>query len=353
MSLFTAKLPVSVAQQNDLQKAVHKLHWQERIELIAALAQSSRPADNKTAARLAACAQVARLWLDPAKGRVSNIITRCGVRICPWCTHHRTARAKYQILEVMGKMASPRTIVLTARSNDQPLATQLKKLRDDFHKLRRNKKWKALVTSGIYTVEVTYNPRAMTWHPHVHLIIDGQFFPQPLLSSLWKQATGDSNIVWIHKIDDALSSAMELAAYIGKPPKLKEMPNDKLREYVQATAHVRMLQTFGKAKTAKTIDQDPRPAAPAPEACFTINRIKYLANRGQAQAEVLAQLIPARWPLFLPFFSREAFPIPPPGQSRPHIDVPVLDAAIFAQFELLLKARADGDLELYNAMETF
>ena len=337
-----------LTQQNDLQKAIHRPHWQERLEIIEALSKSAYASDLRTAARLSACGQSARLWLDPEHGKVVTILTRCGVRICPWCTHHRTARAKFQILAIMKTMTFPRTIVLTARSTNRPLADQLTKLRQDFRRLRKNKRWNELVTGGVYTLEVTYNPRSRTWHPHVHLIVDGRFFPQPLLSSLWKQATTDSEIVWIHKVDDGNRAAMELAGYIGKPPKIKELPSPRLVEYVHATAGLRMLQTFGRTRSQPGMDKDVRSPPPAPEACLTLNRIRYLAKAGQLQALELSQLIPARWPIYLPFFNPAAPAPDPPNRSTPAQDLELLDAAIFCQFEQLLTARTAGLLDVYD-----
>lgn len=342
----------AVLRQNDLQKAIHQHHWQERKALIESIDSSAHKRDRSLARRLASCGQVARLWLDPAKGKVVTVITRCGVRICPWCTHHRTAHATAQILAIMSRMKEPRTIVLTARSTELPLMTQLAKLRADFKRLRRTKEWKDHNTGGVYTLEVTYNPRASTWHPHVHLITEGKYFPQALLSKLWKQATGDSDITWIQKADNAHKAAIELAGYIGKPAKIKDLPIDKLMEYIHATRGLRMLQTFGACRSAAADDADPKREELPPNSFLTLNRIRFLAYRGQTLAVQLAKTIPQRWPIFRRFFDPQVEDLPPPQGKSVRQDFELLDASIFIDFTMLLRARDAGDLDLYDIYDT-
>lgn len=334
--------------QNDLQKAIHRTHWEEREGIIDVLAAGAYKADVKRAYSMAACGQTARLFLDPERGKVAAVLTRCGHRLCPWCTHHRTAEAKRKILAVMATMKDPRTIVLTARSNDRPLAEQLRKLRTDFNRLRHSKRWKDRVTGGVYTLEVTYNPRAMTWHPHVHLIVDGTYFPQPLLSSLWKKATGDSDIVWIQKVTSGQTAAMELAGYIGKPPKIKDMPAAKLLEYFHATRGLRMLQTFGACRSTPAEDNDKLKPPPPSDKSISVNRIRFLARKGQAQARELADLVADRWPIYQLYFHPELGRAPPPGTAPPTRDIELLDAAIFIRFTLLLQAATSGELDVYD-----
>jgi len=353
MDLLHQTYPVTLPKQNDLQKAIHAHHWQERESIILSLEESATKSIKRTAYKLSACAESARLYLDVQKQHVRTIITRCRQRICPWCTHARTARAKVQILAIMATMHNPRSIVLTARSNDRPLDQQISALRQAFRKFRTYKQWKTIVTGGVYTLEVTYNPRAGTWHPHVHIIADGQFFPQPLLSKLWKRATGDSDIVWISKADNAPKAAMELAGYIGKPPKIKEMPAAALREYVAATRSVRMLQTFGTARDQKAEDRDELPAPPKDQDCITINRIRFLARHGQPEALLLATAIPHRWPLFAGFFNPDLRDKSPPQQKPTNEERAATETTIVMAFTSLLQLRDTGGLDLYDLQDTW
>jgi hypothetical protein len=334
--------------QNDLQRAIHRDHWDERIQLIAALANSYYPSLQRTARRMAACGESVRLALDPETDTVTPIITRCRDRICPYCTVARTVRAKLQLLAIIGTMSNPRSVVLTARSSDDPLGRQLPWLRQAFRRLRGYKKWQALVTGGVYTLEITYNPRRAQWHPHVHIIIDGLYFPQKLLSALWRKATGDSDVVWIQAIEDTPKAAMELAAYIGKPPNIRNLDNNRLREYVRATHGLRMLQTFGRCRSKEPLDHDKAHAAPPPGPCLTLSRLRFLADRGCPDAQHLGELIELRWPMFSGFFKHKTHtpaltvdPQHPPSAT-------VYDAPIKALWQGIMSASASGILAIYD-----
>lgn len=348
MSLFTQTLPPRVQPQNDLQRAVHYAHWEERLGIIQALDDDSRKSVSNVGRKLAACGEVARLYLDPDKHQVRTILHRCRQRICPWCTHHRTARAKAQIQRIIATLQSPRAVVLTARSNNTPLDEQIRALRKAFKALRTSKRWKDLVTGGVYTLEVTYNPRSETWHPHVHLIMGGQFFPQALLSALWKKATRDSPIVWIKAVQPGDSAAMELAAYIGKPPKIAAMPARRLRDYVAATRGCRMLQTFGNAKSKPADDADPPPPVVDDSACITVNRIRFLAEHGQPEARALAEAIPRLWPIFERFFHPNPRDRPQSLNQPTNEERAAIACSITAAFTELLQQHDTGALTVYD-----
>lgn len=344
-------LPPILPQQNDLQRVIHHAHWEERYSIIEALGTTYSKPLMRQAQKLAACGQSARLWLDEQTHTVKTLITRCRNRMCPWCTHARTAKAKRQILAIMHTMKHPRTIVLTARSRHAPLAEQISTMRQAFAKLRRGKEWKRLVAGGIYAVEITWNPHAETWHPHLHLIVDGEYFPQARLAWLWKKATGDSDIVWVKNVDNPISQAMELAAYIGKPPKIKAMPGRALRDYAHATQGARMLQTFGKIKAPPVDDTDPNFTPPADSQTVSVARLRFLARRQNSTATDLVAFISLRWPIFLRYFHPAAPPTNDHPRQRTNEEIAKLDNAIRVLFEDLHRQQEDGALGVYDVWD--
>ena len=42
---------------------------------------------------------------------------------------------------------------------------------------------------SIAVLEVTYNKRNRTWHPHLKVLIEGEYFPFAELNLAWKNAT--------------------------------------------------------------------------------------------------------------------------------------------------------------------
>jgi hypothetical protein len=351
MSLLTEQLPPILDQQNDLQRAIHHEHWEERLDILHALAASFHKAEQKQARQLSACGHTARLYLDLQSDTVRTLIHRCKNRICPWCTHHRTAKAMKQILRIMSTMTAPRTIVLTPRSTPASLHAQITAMRHAFARLRRNKQFRSFVRGGVYAVEVTWNPRKSTWHPHLHLIVDGNFFPQRLLSSLWSKATAGSDIVWVHKVDRAESAAIELAGYIGKPPKVKEMPAAALREYAGATRGIRMLQTFGNCKSQKADDGDEKFSPPPDSGTISVNRIRFLAQKGHEQARQLAHWLPIRWPIFRRFFHPAQDRPPDPLTQLLPDQIQELSQTIARLFKELLGQQDTGALGVFDIMD--
>jgi hypothetical protein len=345
------QLPPSLQEQNDLQRAIHHNHWDERISIIQALSAGYHKSEQSQARKMSACGETARLYLDPKTDSVRTLIHRCKNRICPWCTNHRTAKAAKQILRIMSTMASPRSIVLTARSTSDPLPQQISAMRTAFKRLRTDKRWRALVHGGVYCVEVTWNARASTWHPHLHLIVDGNYFPQPLLSALWSKASGGSDIVWIKRADNRLSAAMELAAYIGKPPKVKEMNPAALRAYASATRGIRMLQTFGNCRSQKAEDSD-EPFVPPPDSgTISVNRIRFLATKGQPQAQALSSFLPVRFPIFRRFFKAEQEAERSPPCPLDADRIAELNQTIARNFSELLGQQDAGNFDIYDILD--
>lgn len=81
------------------------------------------------------------------------------------------------------------------------------------------------ITASMTTLETTYNDRARSWHPHLHLIVEG-WLDQGELSDAWLAITGDSSIVYIESVKrhaadrhqgDVEASLRELLKYAAKP----------------------------------------------------------------------------------------------------------------------------------------
>jgi hypothetical protein len=344
----TPKTSILSLPQNDLQESIHQRHWNERAVIINSLSQSPYPSNRKQSRRLAACGATARFYVDTIAGDVTTSITRCGVRLCPWCTRHRTAEATRQILAAMATMLHPRVIVLTLRSVCGPLSPQLDHLRRAFRRLRSYKKWKDLVTAGIYAIEVTFNTVTKRWHPHVHMIVDGQYFPKFLLTNLWRKASEGSEITWIQDVTNPNEDALELAAYIGKPPAVAHLGLAAIQEYARVTTGLRMLQPFGTLRTGVVDDADPHPGPAQSVPFLTANRIRFLAQAGQVNAARLSKLIALRWPQFAFYLDPESRENPDVRLHADALTIQVRKAELLMHFVLLIRLHEGGELDRYD-----
>lgn len=290
--------PLSLPQQTALQESIHDRYWDRREKIILALDDSHDPWSQRRAIRMAHCCNGASFFVDPDVGQVKPWISRCHVRDCPYCARSRTGRVAAQLLAVLHTMKAPRVFVLTVKSVDRPLADQLRALRHAFAKVRRRAMWKKLVTGGAYTVEITLNLDTLLWHPHLHIIWHGTYFPQKLLRNLWHEATGGAEIVWVEAVRDYHDAARELTKYIGAPQDVMKWPAAKIRDYARAVNGARMVQCFGDCHGVKVEDRDDPDTESPSTYQVKISRLVHLAYRGAESPQRLLVLIAERWPQF-------------------------------------------------------
>lgn len=150
---------------------------------------------------------------------------------------------------------SPRFVTLSVKATGLSLNQAMEKLYHSFRNLRRHQEWKRRVKGGIWCVEVTFNEHTGDWHPHLHIIVDGEYFPQTILSDCWLQATGDSPVADIRAVHDREGAARYLAKYAAKPARILELPDLKICEYAVAMEGKRCIHTFGNLHNVQV---DPR-----------------------------------------------------------------------------------------------
>jgi len=219
------------------------------------------------------------------------VLGRCRDRLCPLCSALRGRECTDRVTKLVQRMNAPRFVTLTVKNDAAPLASQVDFLFTCFRKLRAHAWWKKKVTGGCYSLEVTYNAREATWHPHLHLIVDGEFLPQKELASIWKQITGGSPIVWVEKVNDAARSAKYIAAYVNTPPDVHTWPPRTIVHYAEAMHGRRVLGCFGSMHAANV---DASRAREAPEQTTFVCTVRELVQRaceGNASAERACSLL--------------------------------------------------------------
>jgi hypothetical protein len=195
------------------------------------------------------CRTYATLKRDFVSGDVKVFGDSCRDRWCPMCAGQKAAYAKDQTMVYVKSLTAPRFLTLTLRNNESDLKTQISFLQQSFAKLRTRAYWKRNVTGGIWFLQVKRGRDSGLWHPHLHMLIDGNKMEQANLSALWEQVTFGSPVIDIRRVHDVESTASYVARYCARPAALAEMSLDDRIEVIEALFRKRLCGTFGNAKT--------------------------------------------------------------------------------------------------------
>ena len=236
--------------------SLHAKHATERLAIVEALETSPCATLRHRARKQWACSSVP--WLVVGSDGTPGISApRCRDRACPRCAALRSRQTAAQAEVAISAMDAPRFVTLTVRSSTAALRDQLKALRAAFSRLRRTRAWKSHVRGGIYTVEITRNGRTGLWHPHLHALVDGVYFPQAELAAAWREATGDSDIVDIRQIHGKKAAARYVAKYATKPSDVASWPSSSICEWAAGIAGSRLIATFGSLHGVTLDARDP------------------------------------------------------------------------------------------------
>lgn len=150
-----------------------------------------------------------------------------------------------------------RFITLTLRHTDKPLRDQIKNLYRHFALLRKTKLWTQSQRGGTFQLEVSLNDRG-EWHPHLHIIAEGDFIKQDKLANHWMQITGGSFKVDVRAIKSGNDAAAYVAKYICKGVADNVWADrSKAQEWVTSTRGLRTCATFGTWRSFKLLSHDP------------------------------------------------------------------------------------------------
>lgn len=135
-----------------------------------------------------------------------------------------------------------RYVVLSERSQVN-LAKGLRLLWESWTRLRRSVAWKKKVKGCIVALEVTYNPFDYTWHPHLNVIFEGEYFPREELRQAWIAATEQrGEIVWISAVNQGTTK--EMIKYVTKISDLIGSV-EALDRFLTAVHKKRFIRTYG------------------------------------------------------------------------------------------------------------
>lgn len=184
--------------------------------------------------------------------------SRCNHRWCPACADIRARDVSAWIREEL--VGGPwRLLTLTVAGANHDLRYAITRLYQSFKRLRQTPLFRSNVTGGIAVLEMTYSTSLERWHPHLHVLIRGTFLPQRALAHAWYEATGDSFIVHITRVQSQTAAHKYVAKYLGKPvPEHVYYDPALLLQAIAATRSLRRVVTFGDCHRRELRkDEDP------------------------------------------------------------------------------------------------
>jgi len=182
--------------------------------------------------------------LNPEKSRPIPL-NRCRDRLCPSCSRARAARlagvVSPLLQEVHARGGTPKFLTLTQRSRaGESSERSLYRLNKSFTKFRQRCSWKKKVRSYVAARELTFNRKRGTWHGHLHLVMDADWWDQAEIAKEWEKVTGDSRIVDIRAAH--AGTERELLKYMVKAA---DLPPAQLRECADSLRGVREVSAGG------------------------------------------------------------------------------------------------------------
>lgn len=168
-----------------------------------------------------------------------------------WCEACSSDKRRTIVRNVRSKLEGMnlRFLTLTLKSRPDTLTDQLNRLYKCFRSFRNRSKIKRCMTGGLYFVELTTNEQTGLWHPHLHILFDGNYLPRRIASSEWLSCTGDSFIVDLAGIQGTGHAASYIVKYAGKAiPKSVWNDPEHFHEAILAFAGRRLFSYFGSFK---------------------------------------------------------------------------------------------------------
>lgn len=235
--------------------------------------------------KLRDCCRHAAVW-KRGDGGLAVSRARCKSRLCPLCGQIRAKQMATELDRRTRGMEVMRFLTLGVRGTGEKLAVQVKRLMGNFARLRRTKAWRRHVTGGAATVEITWSAAKSVWHPHLHILIDGQYWAQKEILAVWQEICADQASVDIRLIYSRRQLTNYMTKYVTKSQAAEGVPAARLEDWILGMKGVRMLITFGTMH-GKKAKKEPEETPAAAERICSLAEIAEYARWGDDEARTL------------------------------------------------------------------
>lgn len=277
--------------QSAAQEAIHHAVEKFRFLIVEALWSSPDPDLKRRSEKMGLCCVSPQIFADSDSMPVC-VAGYCRDRLCPTCMRRRAWKVRVRLIGLVGSMNSPRFLTLTERDNADPLTTRMDRITAAVRKLRHTKGWKRHVKGGVMVWETTRNEKNGTWHPHVHLIIDGDYWAHAEILAEWKKALGGDGAARIEACHDRNRSARYLSKYLAKDAEVASWKFTTICEFATAMHRRRLVATFGSMhKLNVDLCDEERPKPQLPRASLGYAQVRDAIAAGNEIARSAAPLL--------------------------------------------------------------
>lgn len=252
--------------------------WHAHKANAMALSYPVEEVDPAAAFRLRRCAERLSFTRDETGQLRLHQAYFCRFRLCPMCQWRRSLKMHGQVKQCLEYLAAERQqsghkpyryILLTLTVPNCPgaaLGRTLDLIQNAWKRLQRRAEYKAAIIGNVRCVEITYNRKADTYHPHIHalLAVSPSYFSRTYIShdrwlNLWRECTGDPSItqVDVRKTTGDAAAVAEVTKYATKASNMLH-PGDNKRncEVVQTLMlHCRNRRFAGWGGVLRTAHQ--------------------------------------------------------------------------------------------------
>lgn len=187
----------------DVNKNGKDNNWKERKESNLKLADSYKRLGYKKYYRVVDCSTFLEFVVTKSSSLKLLKANFCKVRLCPMCAWRRSLKIFGQVSKVMDKVEKNynyKYIFLTLTVKNcygEDLKDTLDLMTKSFNKLSERKAFKQAIKGYFRSLEITYNKKDNTYHPHFHLVlaVDNNYFTnsrvylsQEKWTNLWKES---------------------------------------------------------------------------------------------------------------------------------------------------------------------
>lgn len=224
------------------------------------------------AARMYECGDYLVTHVDEVTGELKTDTQQlCRDRLCPICEWRLSLRRFAEMMAVLN-MLQPEIIennyhvsMLTLTVRNMPLEelrSAIEAFSKAWHDMSRREFFKGAVVGWSRSLEITYNNRTNTYHPHYHCILiwrpdeDSTEITAKVMKKAWKDAYNCDydpiiDIRDVYSNDDdgrssIIKSALEAFKYAVKPDSVDKVPQEHLAEFANAISGVRFV-SYGRA----------------------------------------------------------------------------------------------------------
>jgi hypothetical protein len=201
------------------------------------------------------CRTHAHFARNKISGEVRVLSSACHQRWCVLCASAKAYQISEQVVTWLKAVKNPRFLTLTLPHSAAGLSFQIDCLYTYFKNFRRHKLVKRALLAGLWFFQVTFNAETQKWHPHLHVLLVGEYMEQKKLLLVWNAITHGAKHLDIQAVKDPEGIGQYAARYVSRPAMLSKLPADRREEVITAFHGRRLMGTWGSEKLKPKIEK--------------------------------------------------------------------------------------------------